>query len=69
MSVPRAANLLGQLLFRLALHRRSRRVLHFEPISRTPRPVSRILPLRHDAFEAHLASVGKDGRTVAFDAR
>jgi hypothetical protein len=40
------------------------RILHFEPIRRTPRPVSRILPLRHDAFEAHLASMGKDGRTA-----
>ena len=25
-----------------------------------------VLPLRHDAFESHLAGVGEDGRAVAF---
>src|SRR5580704_7934340 len=55
------------VLLRLALHCCASRVLHFEPIRRTPRPVSRILPFRYDAFEAHLASMGKDGRTVALD--
>jgi hypothetical protein len=31
------------------------------------RTVGRVLPLRHDAFEAELAGMGEDGRAVAFD--
>jgi hypothetical protein len=38
-----------------------------EPIRRAPRAISRVLPLRHDAFEAELAGMGEDGRAVALD--
>ena len=31
-----------------------------------PRAVRRVLPLRHDAFEPHLARMCEDGRAVAF---
>src|SRR5262249_39912636 len=55
------------IFFRLALHRRSRRVLHLEPITRAPRAVERVLALRHDAFEPHLARMGEDCRAVALD--
>jgi hypothetical protein len=34
---------------------------------RAPRAVPRVLSLRHDAFEPHLAGMGEDGRAVAFD--
>src|SRR5262249_17073908 len=54
------------ILFGFALHRRCVGVLHFEPIGRAPRAIGRLLPLRHDAFESHLAGVGEDGRAVAF---
>jgi len=40
---------------------------HFEPVGRAPRAVGRILALRHDTFEPHLAGMGEDGRAVAFD--
>src|SRR5262249_11552445 len=36
-------------------------------LRRAPRAIRRVLALRHDAFESHLASVGEDGRAVAFD--
>src|SRR5262249_50498342 len=55
------------ILFLFALHRLSRQVLHLEPIRRAPRAVGRVLALRHDAFESHLAGVGEDGRAVALD--
>src|SRR5262245_41105025 len=55
------------ILFGFPLHRRCRQVLHLEPIRRAPRAIHRILPLRHDAFEAYLAGVGEDGRAVALD--
>src|SRR5262245_46557260 len=48
-----------------ALHRRSRRVLHLEPVGGATGTVGRVLPLRHDAFEAHLAGMSEDGRAVA----
>src|SRR6516165_6497457 len=54
-------------LFLFAPHRRSHRVLHFEPIRRAPRAIHRVLALRHDAFEPHLAGVGEHGRAVALD--
>src|SRR5262249_29245571 len=57
---------LPPIFFCLALHRRRRRVLHLEPIRRAPRAIRRVLPLRHDAFESHLAGMGEDGRAVAF---
>jgi hypothetical protein len=41
-------------------HRRAVRVLDLDPISRWPRPVGCAQPIRHDAFEAHLASVPED---------
>jgi hypothetical protein len=44
---------LTPVLFR-ALHSRRSRVLHFEPIGRAAGTVSRVLPLRHDAFETTL---------------
>src|SRR5215472_16656607 len=55
------------ILLCLALHRRCIRVLHFEPIGRAAGTIGRILALRHDAFEAELAGMGKDGWTVALD--
>src|SRR5262245_50931882 len=55
------------IFFLFALHRRSRRVLHLEPITRAPRAVERVLPFGHDAFESHLARMGEDGRAVALD--
>src|SRR5262249_14244980 len=55
------------ILFRLALHCQGIRVLHFEPIGRAAGTVGGILPLRDNAFEAHLAVVGEDGRAVALD--
>src|SRR5260221_7076623 len=39
---------------------RCSRVLHFEPVGRAARTVGRVLPLRHDTFEPHLAGVGED---------
>src|SRR5262249_59815302 len=33
---------------------------------RAPRAIRRVLALRHDAFEPHLARVGEEGRAVAF---
>src|SRR5262249_6912325 len=55
------------ILLRFPLHRRSRRVLHLEPITRAPRAVERVPALRHDAFEPHLARMGEDGRAVAIE--
>src|SRR5689334_21008429 len=55
------------ILLRFARHRRGRRVLHLEPIGRAPRAVERVLALRHDAFQSHLARIGEDGRAVALD--
>src|SRR5262249_24950068 len=54
-------------LLRLPLHGRCIRVLLFEPIGRAPGAIHRVLPVRHDAFESHLAGVGEDGRAVALD--
>src|SRR5215831_15360976 len=45
------------ILLRLALHRRRIRVLEFQPILRPIGAVARPEPLRHDAFESHLAGV------------
>jgi hypothetical protein len=59
--------LLPPILLGLPPHRRCRWVLHLEPVRRAPRAVRRVLPLRHDAFEPHLAGMGEDGRAVAFD--
>jgi hypothetical protein len=42
-------------------------VLHLEPGVRAPRAVRRVIRLRHDAFDLRLASMGEDGRAVAFD--
>jgi flagellar biosynthesis component FlhA len=50
-----------------ALHGRCIRVLHFEPVRRAARAIHRVLALRHDAFEPHLAGVGEDGRAIALD--
>jgi len=44
---------------------RAGRVLHLEPMRRAPRAIHRVLTLRHDAFESHLAGMGEDGRAVA----
>src|SRR5262249_42125281 len=55
------------IFLRLALHRRCRQVLHLEPIRRAAGAIHRVLTLRHDAFESHLAGVGEDGRAVALD--
>jgi hypothetical protein len=40
-------------------------VLHLEPIGRAAGAVGGVLPLRDDAFEAHLTGMGEDGRAVA----
>src|SRR5262249_62198175 len=53
-----APPLLAPVLFRLALHRRRRRVLELEPVRRSSRTVVSAEPLRHNAFEAKLAGVG-----------
>src|SRR5262245_29232520 len=45
------------ILLGLAFHRRRIRVLELEPVLRTAGAVARAEPLRHDALEAHLASV------------
>jgi hypothetical protein len=57
---------LTPILLRLPCHRRRVRVLHLEPIRRAPRAVRRVLPLRHDTFQPHLAGMAEDGRSVAF---
>ena len=59
--------LLANALLLLALHRRCRQVLHLEPIRRAAGAIHRVLALRHDAFESHLAGVGEDGRAVALN--
>jgi hypothetical protein len=41
-------------------------VFHFEPVRRAPRAVGRVLPLRHDTFEPHLAGMGEDCSVPAF---
>ena len=43
------------------------RVLLFEPIRRAAGAIHRVLTLRHNAFESHLAGIGEDGRAVALD--
>src|SRR6516164_10526012 len=55
------------ILLGFPLHGRCIRVLHFEPIGRAAGTVGRVLALRHDTFEAHLAGMGEEGRAVAFD--
>src|ERR1700730_15140226 len=52
------------LLLRHSPHRRSIRVLALDPIWRTTGSISRVLPLRDDAFEAKLACVMEDIRAV-----
>src|SRR5262245_65619452 len=47
-------------------NRRCRRVLELEPIRRSAGTIDRVLALRHNVFESHLAGVGEDGRAVAF---
>jgi len=54
------------ILLGFSLHSRRLRVLHFEPIRRAAGTAGRVLALRDDTFEAHLAGVGEDGRAVAF---
>src|SRR3954464_8001830 len=56
------------MLLNLPPERLARRVLHLEPIRRSPRNISRVLALRHDAFEAERARVLEDRSTVAFAA-
>src|SRR5262249_61000262 len=51
----------------LHVHSRCICVLHFEPIGRAAGTVEGILSLRDDAFEAHLAGMGEEGRAVALD--
>ena len=47
-------------LFRLALHRRGRRVLELEPMSGAAADIRRAEPLRHNALAAELAGVAVD---------
>jgi hypothetical protein len=51
-------------LFRLALHRRRRWVLELQPVLALAAAIDRAQPLRHDAFEAHLAGVPEDDIAV-----
>jgi hypothetical protein len=43
------------------------RVLALDPVARAPGAIRRVLALRYNAFEAHLASMGEHGRPVGFD--
>src|SRR5215472_6383887 len=52
-----AAPLPPPILLGLPLHSRRLRVLEFQPVLRSAGAIARAEPLRHDAFEAHLASV------------
>ena len=45
------------IFFRLALHRRGRRVLHLELVWRAAGAVAGAEPLRYDALEIHLAGM------------
>src|SRR5262245_62290857 len=66
LNVPTGA-VSAPILLRFPLHRRSRRVLHFEPIGGAAGTVGRVLALRDDAFQAKLAGMREDGRAVALD--
>src|SRR5260221_12197312 len=59
--------LLTPVFLRLSPHRLARRVLALEPVGRTAAAVGRVPALRHDAFEAHLASMGEYGRAVGLN--
>ena len=48
------------ILLRLALHRRSRRIFHLEPVGRAAGAVARAEPLRHDALKPELASMAEN---------
>jgi hypothetical protein len=48
---------LTPILLFFALYRWSRRVLALQPVGRSAGTVARAEPLRHDAFDAHLAGV------------
>jgi hypothetical protein len=39
-------------------------VLRFEPVAASPAPIEAALPLRHDPFEAQLASFGEHDRAL-----
>src|SRR5262249_18068953 len=52
------------ILLRFPLHRRASRILHLEPIGRASWTVARVLALRDNAFEAHFAGMGEDGRAI-----
>src|SRR6516165_3339067 len=52
------------VFFGQSLHRRSIRVLALDPIRRATGSISRVLPLRHDAFEPELACVCKHERPI-----
>jgi hypothetical protein len=41
------------------------RVLDFQPSKASPRPVARIPPLGHDAFQPERACMAEDGLTIA----
>src|SRR5262249_51538442 len=51
--------LLAPVLFRLTLHCRRVRVLHLDPVARTPRAAARAQPLRDNAFEPELVGMTK----------
>ena len=53
--------------FGFPLRRWSSRVLALEPVGRAAGAINRALALRHDAFESHLAGMGKHGGPVALD--
>jgi hypothetical protein len=53
------SSLFAPIFFGFTFHGLCIRVPHFEPVGRAARTVGRVLPLRHDAFEAHLAGWAK----------
>src|SRR6266699_460354 len=65
--LPVAPFLLAPFFLLFTFHGRCIQVFHFKPVGQAAGTVGRILPLRDNAFEAKLAGMGKDGRTIAFD--
>ena len=55
------------ILLGFAGHRCTSRILHLEPVPRATATVGGILALRDDAFKTHFASMGENGRAVAFN--
>src|ERR1700737_1582394 len=52
------------ILLGFALHRGRVGVLALDPVRRAARPVARVLPLRHNAFEPELAGMVEHERAI-----